>query len=131
MKCVSNDSSLLVNLSNHSYSCWGERQREAAKMYGECVDLPFPNVDPFWNEEDIERVSEQYLNKILKMNEKHPVTVHVMGEFTFCYSMVRKLLMNNINCIASCAERDVEYVGDNQVKRVVFNFMRFRKYAEI
>ena len=131
MKCACSQFPLLINLSNHPYSCWGEQQRKAAQIYGECIDLPFPNINPFWNEEDIEKLSEQYLNKILEMREKRMVTVHVMGELTFCYSMIRKLLVNHIDCISSCAERDVEYVDDNHVKQVVFNFMRFRKYAEI
>lgn len=131
MKCVYNQSPLLINLSNHPYSCWGEQQRKAARIYGECIDLPFPSINPFWNEEDIEKLSEQYLNKILEMSKKRMVTVHIMGEQTFCYSMIRKLFVNHIDCIASCAERDVEYEDDNHVKQVVFNFMRFRKYAEI
>lgn len=32
---------LLINLSNHPYALWEQKQRDAAEVYGECVDLPF------------------------------------------------------------------------------------------
>lgn len=122
---------ILVNLSNHPYSCWKENQKEAARKYGECIDLPFPDIKPSLDEADIELLSEQYVSKILEMREQGVVTVHVMGEFTFCYSVVRKLLMNDIVCIASCAKRDVEYMENGSIKQAIFNFERFREYAKI
>ena len=119
---------LLINLSNHPYSLWGQKQRAAAEVYGECVDLPFPNIVPSCDEAEIERLVGEYFDKIQSMGENRQLTVHVMGEFTFSCSMIDKLRNNGIRCIASCAERQVEIV-DGSIKQVIFDFERFREYG--
>lgn len=119
---------LLINLSNHPYALWEQKQRDAAEVYGRCIDLPFPNIEPSCDEIEIERLSEDYFNEIQKMRDDRQLTVHVMGEFTFSCSLIGKLLNSGIGCIASCAERQVEIV-DNRIKQVIFNFERFREYG--
>lgn len=38
---------MLLNLSNHPSSLWCDEQKKAAEtLFGEIVDLPFPQVDP-------------------------------------------------------------------------------------
>ena len=37
---------MLINLSNHPSSNWSGDQLDAAKKYGEIVDLQFPNISP-------------------------------------------------------------------------------------
>lgn len=38
---------MLLNLSNHPSSLWCDEQIKAAEtLFGEIVDLPFPQVDP-------------------------------------------------------------------------------------
>lgn len=119
---------LLINLSNHPYALWEQKQRDAAEVYGECIDLPFPNIEPSYDETRIESMAKEYFDKIQKMRGDYQLTVHVMGEFTFSCSLIEKLRKNGIVCIASCAERQVEIVG-NCIKQVVFNFERFREYG--
>lgn len=118
---------LIINFSNHPYALWSQKQREAAKIYGECIDLPFPNITPSLDEREIEQLAEEYLKKILEMSGESQLTVHVMGEFTFCCLIAFKLRKYGIRCLASCAERNVEIVG-SQIKQVVFEFERFREY---
>ena len=37
---------MFINFSNHASTRWGVPQKQAAKKYGEIVDMQFPNVDP-------------------------------------------------------------------------------------
>lgn len=119
---------LLVNLSNHPYAGWSEVQKEAARSYGECVDIPFPAVDPCASSAEIEASAAEYEARIMEYADRCPLlTVHVMGEMTFCFSLVRRLKARGIRCIASCAKREVEEMDDKRIKSV-FHFVRFREY---
>ncbi len=120
---------MFINLSNHPSNAWDENQRDAAKKYGECVDLPFPEIDPTWNEEKIEELANAYCDKVLHMADTYDqITVHLMGELTFCFSLLKKLQHRGIRCVASCAKRNVEE-EDTGVKRSVFSFENFREYS--
>ena len=35
---------MIINLSNHPKETWQEKQLQAARAYGELVDLPFPQL---------------------------------------------------------------------------------------
>jgi|SRR5690554_5098748 len=121
---------MLINLSNHPYAQWGEEQRLATEMFGECIDLPFPAIDPEGDEEYISRLSEDYLQKILKLTANFPkkeITIHLMGEMTFVFNLLKKLEMVNIRCIASTTVRKETEFG-NDKKETQFNFVRFRYY---
>lgn len=119
---------MLINFSNHPYSLWSEKQKCAAAVYGECIDIPFPVVAPQVSESEIDSLAETYLRKILETgNTEDFITVHIMGEFTLTYSLIQKLKAGNIVCIASCAQRNVTETPDG-VKHVVFDFVRFRKF---
>lgn len=123
------NNAMLINLSNHPFSSWSTKQRQAAEVYGECIDLPFPAINPSWDEEQIEKLSCEYFDKVIAMGSGHKqVTVHLMGELTFCFSLLRKLQRAGIRCVASCAQRNVEEAPDG-VKRVIFAFENFREYV--
>lgn len=77
---------LLINLSNHPYALWEQKQRDAAEVYGECVDLPFPNIEPSYDETEIERLAKEYFDKIQKMRGDRQLTVHVMGNLLFLFA---------------------------------------------
>lgn len=115
----------LINLTNHPYSAWGEEQKEAAARYGECIDIPFPAVDPEADTDGINALTDEYLVKIMQSGED--LTVHIMGEQTFCYALISKLLKAGIPCIASSTARDVTILPDGS-KQVRFHFARFREY---
>lgn len=119
---------LLINLSNHPYAGWSQTQKDAARSYGECVDMPFPAVDPCASSVEIEALASEYEARIMAYTDKCSVlTVHVMGEMTLCFSLVHRLQKQGIRCIASCAKREVEEMEDKRIKSV-FNFIRFREY---
>ncbi|HQB20434.1 MAG TPA: CRISPR-associated protein, partial [Bacteroidales bacterium] len=102
---------------------------QAAAQYGECVDMPFPAVDPSANKEDIEALTDEYLQKIMdiaKQEDSEPV-VHLMGEMTFLFTLANKLKDKNIRCIASTSERNTIELGNGQ-KEIHFTFVQFRDY---
>ena len=113
---------MLLNLSNHPSASWSPAQLTA--VGGKVIDLAFPQVAPDGDEAYIESLANEYLDKILKMNDIK--TVHIMGEMTFCYKLITKLKAHNIRCLASTTKR--ETVEENGVKISKFNFVRFREY---
>lgn len=121
---------MLINLTNHPSSLWDKAQLQAAAQYGECVDMPFPAVDPEGDEEYVDRLTDVYLQKIMEIanNEQSEVTVHLMGEMSFTVSLVEKLRNVGISCILSTSTRQSKDLGNGQ-KEITFNFVRFRKYA--
>ena len=81
---------MLVNVSNHpSGKAWPKNQTEAARQYGEVVDLPLPYLGPETTLEQTESYAESYCEKICAM---HPQAVLVIGETVFVYQLVRRLL---------------------------------------
>lgn len=119
---------LLLNLSNHPYAGWSGNQKQAAMELGECVDMPFPSVDPNATDDEIGNLVSAYEARILEYGDADKcLTVHIMGEMTFCFSLVQRLKQRGIRCIASCARREVEEMDDERIKSV-YNFIRFRDY---
>lgn len=120
---------MLINLSNHPSSKWSEEQTQMAnESYGEIVDFPFPNVDPTGDETYIERLADECVAEIRSLsNQTENVTVHLMGEMTLSFAILKKISNLGIECVASTTERIVnEYEGGK--KEVLFKFVRFRKY---
>lgn len=117
---------MLINLSNHPFAQWGEEQKAAAAHFGECRDIPFPPIPADFNAEQVVSLAEKYVADILDIGGD--VTVHIMGEQTFCFALISMLLKKGIPCIASCTERDVTTLPDGS-KQVRFHFARFRKYS--
>lgn len=118
---------MFINLSNHPSDNWSEEQLKAASIYGEIVDVPFPQIEPEATEEDIVNLSMEYMARIDAISNAQPVAVHLMGEMTFTYSMVRLLKSKGITCLASTTRREVEDLDDG--KRITtFRFVKFRQY---
>ena len=118
---------LLINLSNHPSAGWGTRQREAAEMYGEIEDMAFPAIPPEAGEREITDLAEEYVARIEERAETRDVTVHIMGEMTFCYAVITRLQPLGIPCLASTTRRQVTETADG-VKEVRFDFETFRRY---
>lgn len=118
---------LLINLSNHPSAGWGARQREAAEMYGEIEDMTFPAIPPEAGEREITDLAEEYVSRIEERAETRDVTVHIMGEVTFCYAVITRLQSLGIPCIASTTRRQITEAADG-VKEVHFDFETFREY---
>ncbi|MDR0753773.1 MAG: CRISPR-associated protein [Prevotellaceae bacterium] len=118
---------MLINLSNHPSATWQAAQLNAAAVYGEVIDVPFPDVDPNGDEIYIQSLCEEYFEKIRQIIQEEAATVHIMGEITFTHKLVNILQTKGVNCIASTTERIVNETG-NGVKETLFVFSRFRKY---
>ena len=37
---------MFINLTNHSSTNWSKKQRKAAEVYGQIIDMPFPVIQP-------------------------------------------------------------------------------------
>ena len=118
---------LLINLSNHPSAGWGVRQREAAEMYGEIEDMTFPSIPPEAGEREITDLAEEYVARIEERAETRDVTVHIMGEMTFCYAVITRLQSLGIPCLSSTTRRQITEAADG-VKEVHFDFETFREY---
>lgn len=118
---------MLINLSNHPYSIWNSNQKSAAEKYGACVDFPFPNVDPFGDEAYILHLAKSIVAEIEASYPLESITVHIMGEMTLSYAIIKLLHQKPVKCIASTTKRIVKEKSDN-TKEVIFDFIRFREY---
>lgn len=119
---------VFINHTNHPSSKWDENQLAAAKEYGEIRDLPFPNVDPDFDTEKVRELVDSFFKEIADIN---PSCVLCQGEFVYVYHMVQKLKAAGIKAVASCSERNVKETVDgsgNNVKTIIFSFVRFRDY---
>jgi CRISPR-associated Csx2 family protein len=124
-------SPILINLSNHPSSTWSNLQMQAAaEQFGKVVDVPFPDIDPEWEVEQIEQLAQAYLERIEKIAVEHQAkpSVHLMGEYTFCFALVRKLQTIGINCVVSTSQRQATMNPDG-TKTIMFNFVQFRPYS--
>jgi len=122
---------MLLNLTNHPSEKWTDEQKNVAKqMFGGIIDMQFPDIDPTGNEEYISNLTNEYLKKILSIKNSLPnneeLVVHIMGEQTFCFSLINKLLENDILCVASTTQRIA--VEKDGIKTSVFKFCKFRYY---
>ena len=62
---------MFINLSNHALQNWSLKQKEEAEKYGELIDLPFPNISPYADSVEIDRLVEKYFNKVYGKGEKY------------------------------------------------------------
>ena len=120
---------MLINLTNHPSALWDKPQQQAAAQYGTCMDMPFPAIDSEGDENYIDQLTDEYLQKILTLahGQETEVTVHLMGEMTFTVSLAGKLKNAGIRCVASTSVRDSKDLGNGQ-KEITFRFVRFRAY---
>lgn len=122
---------MLINLSNHPSSEWSENQKQTAiSLYHSIIDISFPQINPEGDEIYINNLADEFLQKILTIKNNNPheaLIVHLMGELTFCFALLKKLQQHNIPCVASTTKRIVEITPDNK-KISKFEFVKFRHY---
>lgn len=119
---------IFINHTNHPSNNWSAEQKAAAENFGKIVDIPFPTVSPYADENEICAIVAENLQEILKLS---PDAVLCQGEFNYTYAMVHALKCENILVLAATSERvTVESIQDDgSTKRVsIFNFVRFRRY---
>ena len=119
---------MFINLSNHPSANWSAEQKTAAEqLYGEIIDLPFPQVDPHGDENYIVLLADEYCLKVKSVSKGQPTVVHLMGEMTFTYAIVSRLKTKGITCVASTTERMIKMMPDGK-KVSEFKFVQFREY---
>ena len=119
---------MLINLTNHPSDKWSEEQRQAAyKLFGSIVDVPFPEVDPNWDEQTVWNLAREIVDKLTDEYGTEGITVLVQGEFTLTYAIVSLLYEKGIPCVAATTERIVREREDGVIERK-FVFRRFRYY---
>ena len=119
---------IFVNHTNHQSERWSVEQKTAAEKFGRIVDLPFPDVPPNFNTDEVHEMVMKNLREILALK---PAAVLCQGEFSYTVAMVEELKKNNVAVMAATSERVVSVVqeSDGSTKRVsIFNFVRFRRY---
>lgn len=119
---------MLINLTNHPSSRWSDKQKAAAEVYGEIVDMPFPVIDEAGDEKYIATLADEYWNKIVNLSDTQSVVVHLMGEQTFSYALIKRLRERGITCVASTTKRIVKEEVPGKKSEVIFQFERFRAY---
>lgn len=119
---------MFINCTNHNSKNWSKEQYEAASLFGEVVDYPFPNVLPNEDEKDIDLLAENVVDDILRMQ---PKVVMCQGEFNLTYSIVSKLKLRGIRVVAACSDRitEEERMPDGSTRKIAnFRFVKFREY---
>ena len=119
--------SIFINHTNHPSEQWTRLERRAAETFGTIIDVPFPAVDPSWDESKIAELASEMGEKIVLMD---PVVVLCQGEFTYCFALVSYLKARSVRVISACSTRVVkEWEEDGIVKKQSdFVFVRFRNY---
>ena len=118
---------IFINLSNHPSDKWTAEQLVTAQQYGTVTDLPFPAIDPGAGKEEINRLVEGTFDQLKSLAAGKTATVHLMGEMTFTYALVRRLKDAGVRCVASTTDREVVDNGDG-TRTTKFRFVRFRDY---
>jgi len=121
---------MLVNLSNHPFAEWDERQRAAAvEQFGKVVDLPFPPIDPQWDTAQVTELAKAYLQQCrdLQRQSNDSFAVHLAGELTFCFALATLLQQAGILVVASTTHRKILRNADGTTSRF-FDFVQFRPY---
>lgn len=118
---------MLLNLSNHPSDKWPENQKTAAAQFGKIFDIPFPNIPPDASSEEVNALAKNYLAKIQALASEGKITIHLMGELTFCFALVKLLKQEGITCIASTTER-ISVAAEDGTKTSQFRFVQFRSY---
>jgi len=121
---------MLLNLSNHPSNNWSDIQIITAnKLYGKVVDMDFPHIPPEADEDFIDALANQYKDiciDIISSSKDKINVVHIMGELTFCVSLIQGLKKDNITCVASTTNRNS--IESDGVKLSEFGFVKFRTY---
>lgn len=120
---------MLINLSNHPISTWSQNQKDAAQaQFGELVDFPFPYVDPKSSIEEVKTLARKVVDEIMLKYGKNNIYIHLMGELSLVYQLIKLFKANNINCYVSTTHRVVEELGNGK-KNIQFEFIKFRPFS--
>lgn len=123
---------MFINISNHPSNRWSKEQIEAAKQYGEIVDIPFPNVPADASETNIISLADNVMNLVRGVTFGNLSSVrdaiHIMGESGLVFRLVSEIKeIWFFDPIYSTTERTVEEKDGQKIS--VFRFVKFRRYV--
>jgi len=121
---------MLLNLSNHPFDKWDEKQRRIAlERFSSVEDIPFPEIDPMADTGDVASLASEYLlqckAKLAEFEDKNNA-VHISGEPCFLFQFVTLAKAQTITCVCSTTLRLV--TNEDNIKTSIFQFVQFRKY---
>lgn len=96
----------------------------AIRLFGAVSDLPHPEIDPESDEPYIQQLALKTARHVIKTK---PKAVHIMGEHTFCFTLIAILQKEGIPCLCSTTRRAIVHLNESEVQRR-FDFVRFRTY---
>lgn len=118
---------MFLNISNHPTSHWSAEQVNAAKEYGEIVDIEFPIIGAQSTASEVTSLADQFASDIETKYNPATDVIHVMGEMTFTYALVKRLREAGFRCVASTTERVKQQLPDGSFISE-FRFQSFRDY---
>ena len=120
---------VLINLSGRSHETWSPEQLEATKEFAsKVVDVPYPNIPPTASTEELIKIVDGTMSKVMSYN---PKTVLCGAEMVTTHKFVNRLQKNGIKVINATSERvSHEKLNDDGTvtKEFVFKFKQFRDY---
>ena len=131
---------MLVNLSNHPSTNWGTEQRDAARVFGPVVDVPFPPINPHDDTAAVAALVTEYVARINSLFAAHVATlgpeeedtptrdgVHLMGETSFIIEFALQWHSGAVRepLYCSTTAREVVELPDG-TKQSTFRFVQFR-----
>jgi hypothetical protein len=115
---------LLANVTSHAIAGWSTEQRVGAEeLANHLYDLPFPHVEPEWEEEKLDEGAEDVAKKC-REGTTHAL---VMGEYALTVRIVQRLQQRGVTCVVTRQRRDVIDLGDGR-REQRFAFLGFREY---
>lgn len=118
---------MLINLTNSPSLSWSKKQiEESTRRYENITDIPFPIISPWYDFSEVEKIAQEYFERIQAILELHDEenAVHITGENTFTFILLCKLQANNIKAITSTYMKVL-----NKQNNVCLNeFIMFRAY---
>ena len=119
---------MFINFSDHPSCDWSNEQKNAAMKYGEIIDIPFPEVLPEADEEQIDSLAEEYADRMIAMR---PAAVMCQGEYSVTFNVALRLIGAGITVLSACTEKCVISIreGVNVKSEALFSFVRFRRYS--
>ena len=119
----------------------GDTVLTTSGFYGTIIDIPFPNIPPHANEEDVIEMAHDSFMSILHSGQEYgldvlnlqdyDITIHCMGELSFVWYVVSEARKwsDNIHCVVSTTERNVveNTVDGVTTKTTTFEFVKFRE----
>lgn len=126
--CIREGKSIMfINFSNHPSVEWSKAQIDAATIYGEIIDIPFPQISAAQTEEELKEMTKKVAGQI---GAYHPDCVLVQGEMTFTHALVNALKKQGILTVAAVSERisKEQNSAEGTLKTSLFCFVKFREY---